>query len=374
MIRGGKTGASPRNPRSRMLIGVAIVAFSPTSAKALPYRPPMKRAAMLLFGLFSSAFAASSAMPEKLPSRIDAPEGVAVDARGNLYTSATRGGATGGLSRLRHRSHAWENWGMHRVPGTLLGLAVDEKRRLLYACAPDCEGGSILAYPLDAESPKTRTVARHLGSRFINGVAIHGDSLYVSFSGNIPGFIGGRIWRLTLDSSGVESRREIFANLTFPNGLVTSQDGRYLYVAQSMRGFLAGRFTVFDTQTRESRFWKLSGLPDGVALDEKNQRLYIALQSGGGVLAVEERHVRLDADPRPALPVPLCPPCPNPAEPDGTWNPASLTVTASGDIIFTDPWRIKRPWDRITLIWKGNPTHHHLWRWKLPAPSKTHHP
>ena len=136
------------------------------------------------------------------------------------------GGATGGLSRLRHGSHAWENWGKHRVPGTLLGLAVDEKRRLLYACAPDCEGGSILAYRLDAASPEPRTVARHLGSRFINGVAIHGDSLYVSFSGNIPGFIGGRIWRLTLDPGGVENRREIFARLTFPNGLATSKDGR----------------------------------------------------------------------------------------------------------------------------------------------------
>lgn len=334
----------------------------------------MKIAAMLLLGLFSYAFAASSAMPEKLPGRIDAPEGVAIDARGNLYTSATRGRATGGLSRLRHGSHAWVDWGKHRVPGTLLGLAIDEKRRLLYACAPDCEGGSVLAYPLDSASPEPRTVACNLGKRFINGVAIHGDSLYVSYSGNVPGFIGGRIWRLTLDSSGVESRREIFADLTFPNGLVTSQDGRYLYVAQSMRGFLPGRLTVFDTQTRESRFWTLSGLPDGVALDDKNHRLYVALQSGGGVLAVEERHVRPDGDPRPALPVPLRPPCPNPAEPDGTWNPASLTVTGSGDIVFTDPWRTKLLSDRITLIWKGNPTHHHLWRWKLRALSKTHYP
>lgn len=205
MIRGGKTGKSPRNPRSRMFIGVAIVAFSPTSARALPCRLPMRIAAMLLFGLFSGAFAASSAMPEKLPGRIDAPEGVAVDARGNLYTSATRGRATGGLSRLRHGSHAWEDWGKQCVSGTLLGLAVDEKRRLLCACAPDCDGGSVLAYPLDAASPEPRTVARHLGRRFINGVAIHGDSLYVSFSGNIPGFIGGRIWRLKLDPSGVES-------------------------------------------------------------------------------------------------------------------------------------------------------------------------
>ena len=333
--------------------------------------PSLPLLALLIAGIFPGSFAASPAMPEKLPGRIAAPEGLAVDARGNFYTSATRGRRIGGSSRLRPGAREWEDWGGRCAAGTLLGLAVDEKRRLLYACAPDCGGGSVLAYPLDAVSPEPRVVADHLGSRFINGVAINGDLLYVSFSGKPPGFIGGRIWRVTL---GAKAKSETFADLTFPNGLATSGDGRRLYVAQTTRGFLAGRLTVFDTETRRSRSWKLAGLPDGLALDAVNHRLCVALQGGGGVLAVEERHLRLDADPHAALPFPLRPPGPNPAEPDGTWNPASLVVTRPGTVVFTDPWRTKRWWDCITLIWKGNPTHHHLWQWSLPLTSYKQNP
>ena len=306
--------------------------------------------------------------PTQLPGEFAAPEGVVIDGDGNIYTSEARGtdDGRGVIHRLRPGAQNWEPWGAACDDSHVLGLAVDED--FIFAVAPRHRGGSLLRYRRSSDHAECEAIDCELAPEgLLNGVAVFGREVYVSDAGGVPGVSDGRIMRITLDARRRAIRMKTFAQIQFPNGLVPSADGKYLYVAQSGRwGVMGGGLMVFErTSGKLLKSWSLGGNPDGVALDPQSGRLYVALQKAGAILAVRESAIRPDGKPLKRLPAPWPPAVRNESEPDGAWNPAAVAVTAEGDVIFTDVGRGRKWFDPLLFSRKRKPEHRHLW--KVPA-------
>ncbi len=227
--------------------------------------------------------------------------------------------------------------------GCVLGLAFDGDGTL-YAAVTRIGGGTVFKLPPGPTLTSLRAPVAcrtHVGDP--NGIAIDPmrRRLYVSDSGSLMlfGMDRGRVFQFDLDDrskagcSAVE--REVIAEMTMPNGLALSPDGRTLYVAQTRRNpFSAwGQVVALRTDTlspkpeivAEYRNW-----PDGLALDERSGRLLLCLQKSSRIMTLDPRLAAThqpseDAAPRLILEERRC-------------KPASVAVLPNGKVAFTDFW------------------------------------
>ena len=147
---------------------------------------------------------------------LDHPEGVAYDpGSGALWA----GGEDGQLYRVDLDAGTAEE--VARAPGSVLGLAVDGRGRVVLCAAGD---GSVCAY----DGERMRRVKSHLA--YPNWPAFAPDgSLYVSDSGGWSRN-DGRIVRIDADGSA-----DTFARTAphFTNGCAVTADGEWLWVLES---------------------------------------------------------------------------------------------------------------------------------------------
>jgi hypothetical protein len=120
-----------------------------------------------------------------------------------------------------------------------------------------------LAFATKERHPTAQLIACGLGRA--NGVAVRGETLYVSDFGVAPGLWPGRLWRIDLPTR----EKKVVATLMAPNGLVFHE--RSLYVAQSFRTFFAGAVTRFpldrrDQITGRGTSTSVRGCPDGLLI------------------------------------------------------------------------------------------------------------
>ena len=181
---------------------------------------------------------------EVLVDGLDHPEGVAWDpASGVLWA----GGEDGQLYRVDLDARTWSEAG--RMPGFVLGLAVDGRGRLAVCCDALClyDAGSV------------RTLRDGLVLPNYPAFAPDG-TLYLSDSGHW-GRDNGLVYRLSADGT-----LDVFSDLLphFPNGCAVSPDGRHLWMVESH----APTLSRFDLVTGElEEVTRLPGtVPDGVAL------------------------------------------------------------------------------------------------------------
>ncbi len=192
---------------------------------------------------------------------LDHPEGVTVASDGTLYAGGEAGQiyrvdiATGGIEQLATSG------------GFLLGLCADRRGRL-YCC--DVARRELLRFdPVDSS---IEVFSRGAQSRpFVNPnwpVFDDAGNLYVTDSGTWKGNDGCIV---RIDPRGTAT---VWSEVCtqFPNGCALSEDGRSLYVLESNAPALV-RIPLDDPNRREP-VASLSGVPDGVALDNEG-RAYV---------------------------------------------------------------------------------------------------
>jgi gluconolactonase len=183
-----------------------------------------------------------------LVNGLDHPEGVAYDPRSQRLWA---GGEEGQLYRVDVDTGAVEEVG--RMPGLVLGLAVDGRGRLVVCCTED---RSIRVW----EGDRTRTILSE-GLAFPNFPAFAADgTLFVSDSGRWTAG-DGRLWRIDSDGSA-----EVFSDSPrdFPNGCAVSADGRILWLVESY----VPNLTRYDLSNGNAELVvRIDGtVPDGLAL------------------------------------------------------------------------------------------------------------
>ena len=181
---------------------------------------------------------------EVLVDDLDHPEGVAWDpASGVLWA----GGEAGQLYRVDLEGRTWSEEA--RMPGFVLGLAVDGRSRLAVCC-----GEALCVY--DGAVSTLRD-----GFTQPNYAAFAPDgTLYFSDSGHWARD-NGRVYRLAADGT-LDVFSEGLAH--FPNGCAVTPDGRFLWMVESYLPTLS-RFDLATGELEEVA--RLPGtVPDGVAL------------------------------------------------------------------------------------------------------------
>jgi gluconolactonase len=182
---------------------------------------------------------------EVLVDDLDHPEGVAWDPSSGVLWA---GGEAGQLYRVDLERRTWSE--ETRMPGFVLGLAVDGPGRLAVCC-----GEALCVY--DGDSVGTLRD----GFTQPNYAAFAPDgTVYFSDSGHWARD-NGLVYRL-----GVDGALDVFSDGLphFPNGCAVSPDGRFLWMVESYRPTLSR----FDLATGElDQVTQLPGtVPDGVAL------------------------------------------------------------------------------------------------------------
>jgi gluconolactonase len=181
---------------------------------------------------------------EVLVDDLDHPEGVAWDPSSDVLWA---GGEAGQLYRVDLETRTWSEEA--RLPGFVLGLAVDGRGRVAVCC-----GTAVCLY-----DGSVRTLRDGFTNPNYPAFAPDG-TLYFSDSGHWARD-NGRVYRL-----GVDGALDVFSDGLphFPNGCAVSPDGRYLWMVESYRPTLSR----FDLATGEpEEVTALPGtVPDGVAL------------------------------------------------------------------------------------------------------------
>ena len=228
---------------------------------------PFARSTVFFDGLFSEP-------------RLNHPEGLAVDAAGNVWC----GGEEGEIYRIAADGSSIEL--MASTGGFTLGLAFDQHGRL-YAC--DLKHKSVFRF-----DPSTRVL-----DRFATGggggatmrvpnvpvVDARRNCLYVSDSYDFreP---GPGVWRFDLDTGagGLWYDRP----LRFANGMALSADRTFLYVAETFARRVVRIPIGEDGAAGEAEVFvrDLSGLPDGLAFDVDG-RLYVCCYEPSRILRAD---------------------------------------------------------------------------------------
>jgi sugar lactone lactonase YvrE len=185
---------------------------------------------------------------ETLVDGLDHPEGVAWDGRARVLYA---GGEAGQLYRVELEGRRFQE--VARAPGSVLGLAIDRRGRLVLCCS---EAG---VYAWDGS--ELRAVLTDVV--FANYPAFAPDgTLFVSDSGGWRRN-DGRVLRIALDGTADTFSRAV---PHFTNGLVVTPDGRQLWVAESFEP----NVSRVDLETGEAEVVvRLAGtVPDGLAPTE----------------------------------------------------------------------------------------------------------
>jgi gluconolactonase len=154
---------------------------------------------------------------ETLVDDLDHPEGVAYDPNADALWA---GGEEGQLYLVDVETRTFEE--ATRVPGLILGLAVDGRGRVVLCCAT---ARCVCAW----DGSEVHRVLSD-GLSFPNYPAFAPDgTLYISDSG-AWGANEGRLWRMDTDGSA-----EVFSDAVphFTNGCAVSADGRFLWTVES---------------------------------------------------------------------------------------------------------------------------------------------
>lgn len=193
---------------------------------------------------------------------LDHPEGLAFDADHNLWA----GGELGQLYRINHSGSVDE---IVRLGGFCLGLT--------FSCEQDlwvCNSGLHALQQVDRSGRVIRSWDR-VGDRQLEtpnfSVFDQEGNLYFSDSGTW-GKANGCIYRLL--ASGVA---EYFSgSYAFPNGLALSEDGRFLYIAQSLEDNVVRLPILSNGRAGHPEVYAegLNRVPDGLAFDAEGN-LYV---------------------------------------------------------------------------------------------------
>ena len=200
-------------------------------------------------------------------SRLNHPEGVAVDRVGNVWC----GGETGELYRIAPDGSRFEV--VATTGGFTLGIAFDERGRLY-----SCDLGHKAVFRLDPASGRLDRFTGHeiapVGAFNFPVVDPRRGCLYVSDSHG-PAAPGPGIWRFDLESGA--GGPWYTAPTNFANGMALSRDGAALYLIETFArrvvripidaGGAAGTAEVFVDG--------IERLPDGLAFDVEGN-LYIS--------------------------------------------------------------------------------------------------
>jgi gluconolactonase len=204
------------------------------------------------------------------------PEGVAIDADGNVWC----GGELGQIYRIAADGSTLEE--MATTGGFTLGIAFDTAGRL-YTC--DLKHRCIFRY--DPASGLLDEFARFDAGRSTGVpnwpvVDVRRNMLYVSESSG-PAEPGPGIWRFDLDSGA--GGLWLDRSLTFANGMALAADGNAMYVAETFgRRILRVPINPDGTASEPDTVVQLdNALPDGLALDRAGA-LYIACYEPSQIL------------------------------------------------------------------------------------------
>ena len=186
---------------------------------------------------------------------LDHPEGLAFDADHNLWA----GGELGQLYRINHAGSVVE---VVRLGGFCLGLTLSREQDLWI-----CNSGLHALQRVDRSGRVIRSWDS-VGDRRVEtpnfSVFDQEGDLYFSDSGTW-GKANGCIYRLR--ASG---QAEYFSGpYAFPNGLALSEDGRFLYIAQSLEDNVVRLPILPDGRAGNPEVYAegLNRVPDGLALD-----------------------------------------------------------------------------------------------------------
>jgi sugar lactone lactonase YvrE len=204
------------------------------------------------------------------------PEGVAIDANGNVWC----GGELGQIYRLSPDGAMLEE--VASTGGFTLGIAFDTRGRL-YTC--DLKHRRIFRY--DPGSGVLATFAtlradRDTGPPNWPVVDTRRNALYVSESVG-PDAPGPGVWKFDLDTG--EGGLWYDRPLAFANGMALAADGNALYVAETF-GQRVTRISIDADGApgeAETVVETPDALPDGIALDREG-RLYIACYEPSQIL------------------------------------------------------------------------------------------
>jgi sugar lactone lactonase YvrE len=216
---------------------------------------PIEQSAVFFDGIFSEP-------------RLNHPEGLAIDAQGNVWC----GGEEGEIFRIAADGSRIEL--MASTGGFTLGLAFDRAGRL-YTC--DLKHAAVFRFdPTSGSLERFASGDGHTQMRVPNVPVVDGarNCLYVSDSYHFQDS-GPGIWRFDLETGvgGLWYDRP----LRFANGMALSADGSSLYVAETFARRVvripvdaAGEAGAADVFAQD-----VPALPDGLAFD-LDDRLYIA--------------------------------------------------------------------------------------------------
>lgn len=193
---------------------------------------------------------------------LDHAEGIAFDADGNLWA----GGELGQLYRVDRSGRVEE---VTRLGGFCLGITVSHSQELWV-----CNSGLSSLQRVDRMGRLLSTWNQADGRKLETpnfSVFDKEGNLYFSDSGSW-GKENGCIFRLR--ASGV---LEYFSGpYAFPNGLALSADGRFLYIAQSLKDNVLALEILPNGSAGDARIYAegLNKVPDGMAFDAEGN-LYV---------------------------------------------------------------------------------------------------
>jgi gluconolactonase len=215
---------------------------------------PFEQSSIFFDGLFSEP-------------RLNHPEGLAVDADGNVWC----GGEEGEIYRIAADGSSIET--IAKTGGFTLGMAFDGQGRL-YAC--DLKHAAV--FRLDPSSGELTRFATGDGSSEMRVpnvpvVDVQRNCLYVSDSHDFHQ-AGPGVWRFDLDTGAGSLWYD--RPLRFANGMALSADRGTLYVAETFARRVVAISILPDGRAGEASVFleDVPGLPDGLALDTEG-RMYV---------------------------------------------------------------------------------------------------
>lgn len=201
--------------------------------------------------------------------QLNHPEGIAIDAQGNVWC----GGERGEIYRIDREGQTMEQ--VASTGGFTLGLAIDPTTGFIYSC--DLKLGTVFRY-----DPAKQELSRFADGdgegeniRIPNAPVVDAERgyLYVSDSHN-PQEAGPGIWRFDLETG--KGQMWFRESMRFANGLAMSPQKDALFVVESF-GRRVSRIPILPNGEPGEKeiVVVLEALPDGITFDAKG-RMYIS--------------------------------------------------------------------------------------------------